>query len=503
MNRIIQLIPWLLCMVSPLAAAEYFVDAVQGRDKANGLSPESAWKSLERVNDTEFSAGDVIRFRNGQAFPGQLRLRSSGSSGNPIRISYYGDGPKPHIKGEGRKRAAVVLDNVSHVVVDGLEVTNTGPEPEARRVGVLVKAADAGVVRSIVLRNLTVRDVNGSISKEEGGGTGIRWEVVSRKKPSRIDGLLIEDCHVVRCDRDAIKGSMEPWTDMSFLSTNVVIRNNLLEDIGGDGIVPIGTDGTVVEYNRLYGARQRFDPTVPETSQRAGPSVGMWPWSSKNTQFRYNEVWGYRGTFDGQGFDSDYNCSGTTFEYNLSGDNAGGFFLICNWAMHQEAGRSIGNSNTLIRRNISLNDHVRSFVLNGPVSDVRIEENIIFNTIEEELPVIIDTPWGGYAESVEVIDNLFYTTGQARIFQGTWAGDGLGNWKYEGPINRETFRFSGNAYRSVADHQEPEMKQLGDDETLQSLIDRLTDDPEAPEGFGKLMNFLRESRHWDDIKAAL
>ena len=32
---------------------------------------------------------------------------------------------------------------------------------------------------------------------------------------------------------------MDPWDDLSHLSTNVVIRGNLLEDIGGDGIVPI------------------------------------------------------------------------------------------------------------------------------------------------------------------------------------------------------------------------------------------------------------------------
>jgi hypothetical protein len=407
------------------------------------------------------------------------------------------------LHGEGKVNSVVLLENVSHVVVEGLEISNTGEKPKAKRRGLLARFRDCGVAENITLRDLFVHNVNGSISKDEGGGTAIRWEVISRKEKTRIDGLLIENCHVLRADRDAIKGWMQPWNDMSFLSTNVVIRNNLLEDIGGDGIVPIGTDGAVVEYNRLYGARQRFDPTVPETSKYAGPSVGMWPWSSKNTVFRFNEVWGYRGTFDGQGFDSDYNCEGTVFEYNLSGDNAGGFFLICNWAKHEDSGQSIGNSNTLIRHNISLNDHVRSFVLSGPVRDIRIKENIIFNTIEEELPVIIDTPWGRYAESVEVVGNLFYTKGKARIFQGTWAGDGLGNWKYEGPINRSTIHFANNAYTMVLGHEEPGMEQLSDEETLQSLMDRFSEDPEAGEGFKKLMEFLQGSARWGEIKAVL
>ena len=37
----------------------------------------------------------------------------------------------------------------------------------------------------------------------------------------------------------------------------------------------------------------------------AGASVGIWPWSSKDSVIRFNEVWGYKGTFDGQGLDSE------------------------------------------------------------------------------------------------------------------------------------------------------------------------------------------------------
>ena len=83
----------------------------------------------------------------------------------------------------------------------------------------------------------------------------------------------------------------------------------------------------MIEYNRVYGARQRIEGLdTKEVTQYAGPSIGIWPWSSMNTQIRFNEVWGYAGTFDGQGLDSDFNCDGTVFEYNLSADNAGGFF---------------------------------------------------------------------------------------------------------------------------------------------------------------------------------
>lgn len=491
---------------SALTAEEYYIDSLLGDDTAEGTCLETAWSSLQAANQHAFKPGDVIYLRSGQIFEGQFRPTSSGVDGQPITLTSYLDGPKPVIAGGGVTRSAVFLENLSHWVIDSIEITNTGKSREAKRVGVLVFAKNIGVVQDITLRNLLVRDVNGVISKSEGGGTGIRWEVDTRKIPTKIDNLLIENCHVLRCDRDAIKGWMDPWDDLSHLSTNVVIRGNLLEDIGGDGIVPIGTESAVIEYNRVYGARQRIEGLdTKEVTQYAGPSIGIWPWSSMNTQIRYNEVWGYAGTFDGQGLDSDFNCEGTVFEYNLSADNAGGFFLICDWSKHQDSGQSIGNKNTIIRHNISLNDHLRGFVLNGPICGVKIYENIVYNTIESDYQLIVDTPWeaGRFAESVEVRDNLFYTAGLARIFQGTWDGSGMGLWKYEEPINQETVHFSGNAYSNIENHEEPGIQSLSKEETLTSLVKRLEVDPVISAGFKDMFNFLEGSRYYSRIEQAL
>lgn len=495
---------WLSCSV--LSAADYYIDALHGDDASVGLCPKTAWSSLAAANQQQFEPGDTIHLRSGQVFQGQFKPSTSGAQGLPITLTSYFDGPKPVIAGGGVTRSAVFLENLSHWVIDGIEITNTGAQREAKRAGLLVFAKNAGLVQDITLRNSLVRDVNGVFSKDKGGGTGIRWEVDTRKVPTKIDGLLIEDCHILRCDRDAIKGWMDPWDDLSHLSTNVVIRGNLLEDIGGDGIVPIGTEHAVVEYNRLYGARQRIaDLDTKEVTQHAGPSIGIWPWSSLNTQIRFNEVWGYAGTFDGQGLDSDFNCDGTVFEYNLSADNAGGFFLICDWSKHQDSGQSIGNKNTVIRHNISLNDHLRGFVLNGPVSGVKIYQNIVYNTIEEHYQLMVDTPWeaGRFAESVEVRDNLFYTKGEAQIYQGTWDGSGMGLWKYQKPINHKRVRFSGNAYSNIVDHEEEGMQTLDSEETLSSLIERLKVDAETSEGFDRMSEFLKDSRYWSEIEKAL
>ena len=494
-----------------LVATDYFLDAQTGNDRSKGTSAATPWRSLERINQVHLKPGDSIFLKAGDVFVGQFFSDDSGAKGQPITLTRYGDGPQPEIAAQGLHQSAVLLENVSHWIVDGIEITNTGEVPKAKRRGLLLRANGGGVYGSVVLRNLTVRDVNGSVSKNEGGGTAIRWEVDGRRKPTRIDDLLIENCHILRCDRDAIKSWMDPWYDLSNLSTNVVIRGNTLEDIGGDGIVPIGTDRALVEYNRLYGARQRIDGLdTKEVTQYAGPSIGIWPWSSKNTQIRFNEVWGYAGTFDGQGLDSDFNCDGTLFEYNLSADNAGGFFLICDWSKHRDSGQSIGNANTTIRHNVSFNDHLRGFVFNGPVRGVAVHGNIVFNTIEDELQLIVDTPWEAkrFTESAQITDNLFYTTGTAQIYQGTWDGSGMGLWRAQKRINRESFQFSGNAYTRVEGfqgrvHEEPGLMQLREVETLSSLVDRFDSMPEVRANFDRLLHFLESSRYWSLLAKAL
>jgi hypothetical protein len=492
-----------LAFTSSNFAIDYYLDAINGNDGASGSSAENAWQSLAKINAIVLQPGDVIRFKRGTVFAGQFKPQGSGSVKDVITVTAYGDGPKPHIAAGGDYQAAVLLENLSYWVVDGLEISNRGAEPVAKRRGVHLRAVNSGVIRSITLRNLTVRDVNGVISKDKGGGSGIYWEVSSLKKKSRFDNLLIENCHLLRCDRDGIKGWMQPWDDLSFLSTNVVIRGNTLEDIGGDGIVPIGTDHALVEYNRIYDARKRFDPTIKEVSQYAGPSVGIWPWSSTNTLIRFNEVWGYRGTFDGQAFDSDFNCSGTTFEYNLSAHNAGGFFLVCNWAKHQDSGQSIGNSNTTIRHNISFDDYLRGFVVNGPVSNVRIDSNIIYNTIEPEFQLLVDTPWGGYADSVTVENNLFYTTGKAQIYQATWDGKGMGTWKYQKPLNVETVQFRNNAYLNAPQYNEVGKRHLSAGKNLRDLMQILEATPSSGIDFKPMIEFLRDSKKWEIIKSSL
>ena len=380
---------------------QYHVDSVGGNDASDGLSPATAWKSLRRVNGMKFAPGDRILLMSGSRFPGQLKPHGSGSEAAPIIIDRYGQGERPCIDGEGRYRAAIHLAGVEYWRVSGLEVTNTGPEREANRVGVLVDGYDCGVMHDIRLAGLFIHDVNGSLVKSAGGGYGILWGNGGGKVPSYFDGLLIENCHLVRCDRNGIcgwgYGDRNDWHP----SLNVVIRGNLLEDIGGDCIVPVGTDGCLIERNTVRGGRMRADDYA----------AGIWPWACDNTLVQFNEVSGMKGVKDGQGFDSDYNCQNSVFQYNYSHDNDGGFMLICNSG---ETGYSLGNIGTIVRYNISRNDGERTFQLGGPTRNTTIHNNVIYVRKGMDVLGIFHNDWNGWSDGVKFYNNIFYADGKMR-----------------------------------------------------------------------------------------
>ena len=92
-----------------------------------------------------------------------------------------------------------------------------------------------------------------------------------------------------RVDLSAIAGESYHWSRAHwFPSLNATIRDNLVDDIGGDGIVPWATDAVLVEHS-----------IARNCNRRAGSyNAGIWPWSSDNAIFRLNEACFTRSTRD-------------------------------------------------------------------------------------------------------------------------------------------------------------------------------------------------------------
>lgn len=401
----------LLLALNARSAHIYYVDAITGNDANSGLSPEKAWRSLDRINRNVYQPGDRIRLRAGRIFEGLLKPQGSGSSAAPIVIESYGNGAKPKLQGNGLEKTTLHLYNVSWWTVRNLDISNYGAERKAARSGVLVEAKDYGTMHGITLRALDIHDVNGSLVKKEGGGAGIICNNGGDKTPTNFSGLLIDSCTVRRCERNGIlingNWSRQRW----FPSKGVVIRANLLEGVPGDGIVPIGCDSALIEYNVMRDCPR----LLPDTESAAG----IWPWSCDNTLIQYNEVSDHKAPWDGQGFDSDWNCINTIIQYNYSHDNEGGFLLICNDGSSKPP-HNAGNRGTIIRYNVSINDGFRvsgkhagfSPVIHiaGPALNSQIYNNVIVvpDRVGMDSSIIEMGNWYGYADSTFFANNIFY-----------------------------------------------------------------------------------------------
>ncbi len=66
----------------------------QGCDGQDGLSPETAWATIAKVNDA-IAPGDTVLLRRGDTFYGRVNPPKHDDPAHPTTFAAYGDGPKP------------------------------------------------------------------------------------------------------------------------------------------------------------------------------------------------------------------------------------------------------------------------------------------------------------------------------------------------------------------------------------------------------------------------
>lgn len=410
----------------------YYIDSNAGDDNFNGRSPQTAWRSFTPLAGLKLQGGDSVLLGKGSIFAEQLAISVSGKPDRHVVIATYGNGGKPIITAPDNSEFAVEIRNSNYITLSDLEIVNSGTVRQPRRTGVKVVAEDCGTSKGIALKRLYIHDVNGSLVKQEGGGSGIHIINGGSSIPSAFDGLTIEDCVIRRCERNGMIwdgiANRSKWNP----SRNVVVRRNLLEEVPGDGIVPIGCDGAIIEYNVMR--------ECPGTLPHSEAAAGIWPWSCDNTIIRFNEVSDHKAPWDGQGFDSDYNCTNTTIQYNYSHDNDGGMVLVCN----SGTDRGAGNRRSLIEYNVSINDGKRprstrvgifspSIHIAGPVTNTRIRRNILhINPKPEKFidrSIITSDNWDGFADSTLFEENVFFVP-ESSAFRLTNSTDNIFSGNY-------------------------------------------------------------------------
>ncbi len=109
--------------ITPPAMAAVYHVSTGGADGNDGLSPETAWASLGRVNAAPLQPGDHVLFRSGDVWRGQL-VPVSGDESAPVTYAAYGSSEKPLLLG------SVNLSDPKHWERVGENIWGTR-EPEA------------------------------------------------------------------------------------------------------------------------------------------------------------------------------------------------------------------------------------------------------------------------------------------------------------------------------------------------------------------------------------
>lgn len=380
--KIRQSVLHMLCMSGIAAvcsgtaqATDYYISCNTSGVPTGEGTQTSPWTSLSQANAITLTPGDNLLFQRGKTCSGQLHPSGHGDDNAPVTISAWGDEslPQPVIDGNG-SHDAVLLTNFPGVTLEKLEIVNAS-QPGSERNGIQINLSDLGEARNITLRNLTIHNIRGGDTKSLTGSAGILVSVSGNQRPSWYDNLQILNNTIYDADREGIYfkslwnkrpeiGTQDtsgtgPWTP----STAVLIKNNTLKSIAGDGIKIDTTEGAVISHNLLAGFQLRSKEN----------NAGIWTFNTNNTRVEYNDVSGGGNSHDGMSFDADGGSINTVFQYNYSHNNAGGLLLICPYS-------GAVTNGTIMRYNLSYNDKARLFQMcPGSIDDAQIYNNSIWH----------------------------------------------------------------------------------------------------------------------------
>lgn len=340
-------------LVQSAGAADYYLDSVGGRDEAAGMSAGAAWKSFEKISKISLKPGDRVLLKSGSKFKGLLVLTGKGTPEKPVIVDKYGGDALPVIDGSGAA-AALQIENPSCMIIQNLELTNSGEWNKQLRDGLRIAwtGTEKAEYQQVYVRKLHVHHVQGIVTRKTKpsfyGNAGIN--IRSANPAAAISDIRVEDCRIndVRCIGCWISGKNEKRN-----IKDVVFRRNRIERTGCDGLIVLKATDVLVEHNRCYDAGALGVKKLKTSTGEAGTDyiAGLWVgWYVHNSIFQYNEVARTRKfKGDGSAFDVDNEVTGThIFQYNYTHENDSGPYMQTKTAKPDKV---------IFRYNISVNDN--------------------------------------------------------------------------------------------------------------------------------------------------
>jgi hypothetical protein len=291
------------------AVKVWYVDCGGGDDSADGSSPSTAWRGLATVKAHVFQPGDVILFRRGSVCRGLLAPKGSGTESAPIRLGAYGTGALPRIAAEPGQASAFQLLDQQYWTVEQMEFSGGDPH------GVFVSGT-RGVLHGIHFKDIVVHGVTGDPKTKEGG----LLVIAAGSDQQRFDDVVVDGVTAYGTSQWA--GILVGGVNNGFLpdtarTANVTVRNSIVHDVAGDGIVLFQVNRGIIENNVAW-----F--TGMQGSESIGTPNAIWTWMGRGCTVRRNEAFlSDSPGVDGGAFDIDYGNDDTLLEENYGHDTQG------------------------------------------------------------------------------------------------------------------------------------------------------------------------------------
>ena len=312
-----KVISAILCIVllsafCPVVFAEtseiaYYIDSVSGNDENDGLSPDSAWKTVSRANSEVFSAGSSILFKRGCRFDGSFIMSGSGTEAAPITVSAYGEGADPIISSDIGGTIFLVT-GVSFWIIENLEFT------AAAGAGIMIYALGGVNVENITVRNCYFHDISSDGTGNADCALYLATDTSGAKlRNIHLDSLKIENTpwgiHSkgvnVENDKDAFISPEESYNS-NYHFENIAIRN-----ASKAGMV-IGA----VRNCRINNCRILDCATAQDSAY-----APLWIRHSQFVTVEYCEIAGSTNKTDGMAIDFDGWTTDSVYRYIYSHDN--------------------------------------------------------------------------------------------------------------------------------------------------------------------------------------
>ncbi|MEY3385487.1 MAG: hypothetical protein RIR53_298 [Bacteroidota bacterium] len=486
---------WLMLVVASLSrvSAETYYISLSGNDANSGQSPALAWKTLGMVNSRDLKPGDSVLLQGGMTFNGNLYLDAAdgNAKGNPLVISSYGGERATIYAGDGFGISAY---NTQGVHVSDLNVVGSGMNTNTKNgLEWYVDVPGDRRFADIVLERIEVRGF---------GRVGVR--IGAWNGNTGYDGITLQDLVVHDNLHDGILVYGFPSTN-GYPNKDVVIRgcasyrNPGIADpksIKGNGIVISNTDGAVIEYCVAY--------ENGEANIHCGGPGGIWAYDANRIVIQYCESYRNRtaSTCDGLGFDLDGGVTNSIIQYCYSHDNAGGGYLLGQYA-NARPWRS-----NVCRYNISVNDgrtNASGITLFKGSPESIMDGALIHNNTIYTRPTSANpthaafqiTEWNTGMQNIGVYNNVFVAAGGVPLVSvpAKYSAFFAGNlyWTEGAPF---TINYQGMSYNSLE-----AWRGATDNELLKGIATGLTVDPRLSSMGSAPISWPRASSSIDAYRA--